>query len=97
MYEVVPVAGDHKAALQSACLAQADSLQLWLKTQRIRSMAETPDLRTKGMMERSLCPLLLQKAASALHMPGGSLEGVLCRQRPLRGRAESTAFSLEAA
>lgn len=89
MHEAVPVAGDHKAALQSACLAQADSLQLWLKTQRIRSMAETPDVRPKGMMESSLCPLPLQKAASALRLPAGSLEGALCGQRPLLGWVES--------
>lgn len=69
MHEAVLVAGDHKATLQIACLAQADSLQLRLKTRWIRSMAETPDLTPKGMMERSLCPLLLQKAASALRFP----------------------------
>jgi len=96
MHEAVPAAGDHKAALQSACLAQADSLQLWLKTRRIRSTAETPDLRPKGMTERSFCPLLLQKAASALCLPGARLEGVLCRQHPLLGWAEGTALSLEA-
>lgn len=58
-------------------------------------MAETPDPRLEGMMERSLCPLLLQKALSALGLPGGSLEGVLCGQRPLLGWAQSLDLSLE--
>lgn len=60
-------------------------------------MAETPDLKLKGRMERCLCPLLLQKAVSALHLPSGSLEGVLCWQCPLRGWAKIIALSLEAA
>lgn len=54
MHEAGPVAGDHRCTLQSTCPAQDDSLQLWLKTQQIRSVAETLDLRLKVMMERSL-------------------------------------------